>query len=368
MDPQSQFCPNEACRDKGRRGAGNIRVHSQREQRYRCTTCKATFTATRGTPYFRLRTPVELVTVVLTLLCHGCPLQAIVAAYGLDERTVATWWERAGQHCQRLHGHLVQTGQVDLGHVQADELWVKLAGGRVWQAMALAVPSRLWLGGVISPHRDLSLIRTLIGQVRACASTLAVLICVDGLASYVRAVRAVFRVAVRTGRRGRPCLVPPDDLLLAQVVKHSRQHHLVGVTRRVVIGTLAAVQQILVATHTGTQIHTAYIERLNATFRACLAPLARRSRCVLHQPARLTAAMYLVGMAYNYCWLHESLRLPTPTLTPPWQERTPAMAAGLTDHTSTLRALLSYQIPPALWVTPKRRRRPPTPQPAGLVS
>jgi hypothetical protein len=34
--------------------------------------------------------------------------------------------------------------------VQADELWVKQVGGKVWMALALAVPTRLWLGGVIS--------------------------------------------------------------------------------------------------------------------------------------------------------------------------------------------------------------------------
>src|SRR3712207_7462754 len=47
-------------------------------------------------------------------------------------------------------------------HVQADELGVKLVGQRVWMALALAVPSRLWLGGAISPHRDLVLITGLV--------------------------------------------------------------------------------------------------------------------------------------------------------------------------------------------------------------
>jgi hypothetical protein len=61
-----------------------------------------------------------------------------------------------------VHQHVVQQGQVDMQHVQADELWVKLVGWRVWMAMAMAVPSRLWLGGVISPHRDLVLITTLV--------------------------------------------------------------------------------------------------------------------------------------------------------------------------------------------------------------
>jgi len=74
MDPSTVFCPNTACRDKGQQGRGNIGIHSRKKQRYRCTSCGKTFAATRG-----------------TLLCHGCPTQAIVAAFGLDERTVAAW-------------------------------------------------------------------------------------------------------------------------------------------------------------------------------------------------------------------------------------------------------------------------------------
>jgi transposase-like protein len=153
MDPHDQFWHNPDCSDRGQSGLGNIRIHSRKEQRYCCSTCRRTFAATRGTPFYRLRTATDVVTLVLTLLCHGCPLQAIVAAFGFDERTVAQWQARAGEHCQEVHRHLVEQGQVELGQVQADELWVKLVGKRLWMAMALAVPSRLWLGGVISPHR-----------------------------------------------------------------------------------------------------------------------------------------------------------------------------------------------------------------------
>jgi len=162
MDPQTQFCHNAACPARGRVGAGNIGIHSQAEQRYRCRTCERTFAATTGTVYYRLRTVVELVTVVLTLLSHGCPPQAIVAAFGLDERTVAAWLARAGTHCRQVQEHLVQSGEVDLQHVQADELWVRLVGQRGWMALALAVPSRLWLGGAISAQRDRVLITGLV--------------------------------------------------------------------------------------------------------------------------------------------------------------------------------------------------------------
>jgi transposase-like protein len=360
MDPRVQFCHNPACPARGRVGAGNISVHSQAEQRYRCQTCGQTFAATKGTPFYRLRTAVDVVTLVLTLLSHGCPPQAIVAAFGLDERTVAAWLARAATHCQQVHEHLVQQGQVDLQHVQADELWVKLVGQRVWMALALAVPSRLWLGGAISPHRDLVLITGLVQQIRACARRPDVLVCVDGLASYITAFRRVFRTPVYTGRRGRPRLVVEAGFLLGQVVKQYAKRRVVSVKQRVVHGPLAAITAVLERTGTGQGIHTAYIERLNATFRSRLAPLVRRGRALAHKVETLQAGMYLVGAAYNFCCFHESLRL----LAPPgagrkWQERTPAIAAGLTDHRWTMQELLSYQVPLPAWVAPKRRRRPP---------
>ncbi len=82
--------------------------------------------------------------------------------------------------------------QVELRHVQADELWVKLVGSKVWMAMAMWVPSRLWLGGVVSEHRDRKLIDALARLVRACAASSQVLVCTDGLCSYINAFRRVF--------------------------------------------------------------------------------------------------------------------------------------------------------------------------------
>ncbi len=210
LDPSSQFCHNSDCPARGKVGEGNITIHSQKEHRYRCTVCAQTFASTKGTPFYRLHKATDLMVIVLTLLCHGCPIQAIVATFGLDERTVADWQARGGQ--QQVHEHIVQQGQVDLQHVQADELWVKMVGKRVWMAMAMAVPSRLWLGGVISVHRDRELITNLVKMVRSCASSLGILVCVDGLSSYVTAFLRVFRNPVPTGRRGRPRLVLPEGL------------------------------------------------------------------------------------------------------------------------------------------------------------
>jgi transposase-like protein len=312
MDPQSQFCHNPECTARGQLGLGNISVHSRKGQRYRCATCRRTFAATRDTPFYRLKKHVDLVTLVITLLCHGCPVQAIVAAFGLDERTVADWRDRAGRHGQQFHEHRVLRGQVELGHVQADELYVKAVARRLWMAMAMAVPSRLWLGGVVSARRDLALITTVVEMVRRAAKGLSFLVCVDGLASYVTAFTRVFRDPVRTGRRGRPRLVAIPGLLLGQVIKHHRGRRLVDVTRRVVLGTAEAIAGVLSATGTGAGINTSYIERLNATFRSAMCPLARRGRSIIRGEGVLTGWMYLVGCAYNFCWEHDSLRVAAP--------------------------------------------------------
>jgi hypothetical protein len=147
------------------------------------------------------------VSLVVTLLAHGCPVQAIVAAFGFDERTVADWWARSDRQGQAVHEYLVEQPR-DLGQVQADELRVKKQGGIVWTALAMMVQTRLWRGGEVSEQRALPLIRRLIERVRRCAVHRPLLFCTDGLCSYIRAIREAFRDLVHTGQGGRPQLRP----------------------------------------------------------------------------------------------------------------------------------------------------------------
>ena len=199
MDPTTTFCPNRACPARGQTGQGTIGIHSRKDQRFICRQCGKTFTATKGTVFYRLRASAELVVIVVTLLAHGCPLQAIVAAFRLDERTVADWWARAGQQGQAVQESLVEQPR-DLGQVQADEIRVKMQGDIVWMALAMMVRTRLWLAGEVSTQRDMPLMRRRIERVRRCAAYRPLLFCTDGLCSSVRAMRETFRDAVSTGR------------------------------------------------------------------------------------------------------------------------------------------------------------------------
>src|ERR671928_518668 len=277
MDPTTTFCPNMACPARGQGGQGNIGIHSRKDKRFICTECRKTFAATKGTAFYRLRTPAETVALVLTLLAHGCPVQAIVVAFGFDERTVTAWGARAGRQGQAVQEHLVEQPR-DLGQVQADEIRVKRQGGIVWMALAMMVKTRLWLGGEVSGQRDLPLIRRLIERVKRCAARRPLLVCTDGLVSYIRAVRETFRDPVHTGTGGWPRLRPWRNVLIAQVVKRYEKRRVVETDRRIVDGTPTRVETLRRRSQGNGVINTAYIERLNATFRERLASLTRRGR------------------------------------------------------------------------------------------
>jgi transposase-like protein len=360
MNPQEIFCLNLECPARGQVGAGNIRVHSQKEKRYVCDVCQTTFTASKGSIFYQLKTEAQVVIRVLTLLAHGCPRQAIVAAYGFDERTVKSWWQRAGEHCQKVHEHTVGQSQLELQQVQADELKVKVQGGTIWMALALMVSTRLWLGGAISAHRDKGLIQAVADQIRAIALCRPLLLAVDGLPSYVKAFQRAFRSKVpRLGQPGRCQWRAWPEIAIVQVVKHRTEGGL-AIQRRIVQGGADLVQRLIEASQGQGGINTAFIERLNATFRQALAPLARRSRCLAQQPETLLAGMYLVGCLYNFCTYHQSLRIPlylSPTRRR-WLRRTPAIAAGLTDHCWSVQELFLFKVPPTPWSPPKRRGRP----------
>jgi hypothetical protein len=75
-------------------------------------------------------------------------VQAIVAAFGLDERTVSAWLHRAGDHAQRVHEEMMGHQALDLGQVQGDEIRVKTQGG------------------VVSAQRNMRLAQRLAAQVR----------------------------------------------------------------------------------------------------------------------------------------------------------------------------------------------------------
>ena len=312
-----------------------------------------------------LRTSTDLVVIVVTLLAFGCPLQAIVQAYGLDERTVASWRDRAGSQCQRVHQAIIEQGQLDLIHVQADEIRVKARSLVVWMGLAMMVSTRLWLGGVVSCTRDTSLADRLLLHVRTCSqAACALLVCTDGWAAYPNSIRRAFRDKVkRTAGRGRASLQVWSDLHIGTVIKERVNKHLTAVIRQMSHGSMEQAMHLLQRSKGGQVLNTSYIERFNGTVRERLATLTRKCRHAAHRLQALETGMYLIGSIYNFCCFHQELSKPTAGEAHKLMRQTPAMASGLTDHLWSVSELLSYKLAPAPWVAPKRRGRPPR-QPA----
>jgi transposase-like protein/IS1 family transposase len=365
MDASKQFCPNLACCARGKMGEGNIRLHSRTPDRYRCRVCKSTFSARRGTMLEGLRTPPELVIMVVTLLAYGCPIQAIVHACGLDERTVAAWQKRAGKQCHQVHRAIVEQGKVDASHVQADEIRAKGRKLIAWMGMAIDATSRLWMAGVVSARRDRVLADRLLQQVRACChARRSLLVCTDGWAAYPKSIMRAFRDNVKkTAGRGRACLEVWPELCIATVIKRTEKKRVVEVTRKLTRGTLEHAENLLKMTVGCTQFNTSLIERFNGTMRERLASLTRKCRHAAHRLEVLETGMYLIGCTYNFCFPHHQLSKPTHF----GVACTPAMAAGVTDHIWTVREVVTYKVAPAPWSEPKlpgRSRKKARPDPS----
>ncbi|MBE7554172.1 MAG: hypothetical protein HS126_24175 [Anaerolineales bacterium] len=256
-----------------------------------------------------------------------------------------------------MHEHTVGQSQLNLQQVQADEIKVKTQGGTMWLAMAMMVSTRLWLGGAISPHRDKGLIQALADQIQAIALCRP-LLAVDGLPSYVKAFQRAFRSKVpRLGQPHRCQLWSWSEVAIVQVVKERTVGQLI-IQRRIVQGSQHLVQQLIQASQGQGGINTAFIERLNATFRQCLSPGPAHS-CPGPTTGNLAGRRHVVGCFYNFCTYHDSLRVPFYLAkgSRRWLRRTPAIAANLTDHCWTVAELFDFRVPPSPWIPPKKRGR-----------
>jgi transposase-like protein len=353
MDPTTVCCPNPVCPARGHGSQGPISIHARSETRFICTQGRKTFAATTGTVFSRVRTSTARVVTVVTWLAHGCPVQAIVAACGVDERTVAAWAARAGRQGQAVQEHLVEHPR-DVGHGQAAEIRGKTPGGLGWMALSLMVKPRWWLAGEVRGPRDLLLIRGLLEPVHRGALQRPLLCGTDGLSSYIRAMRAPCRDPVQTGRPGRPRLSPWRHVCIAQVVKREARRRVVDVARRLVDGRPARGATRRRRSQGDGVINTADSERLNATCRERLASLTRRGRALARRTRTWQSGMSVIGTVDHLCTPHARLGLGRSLAGIPGVERTPALAAGLTDQCWTVRELLSFHVPPPAGYHPSR--------------
>jgi len=147
----------------------------------------------------------------------------------------------------------------------------------------------------------------------------------------------------RRGRRGRhpaPTKRPPKRLTYATVHKTRQNNRVVSVDRRVIYGTVTAVMMALAASRVSEQVNTVFVERHNGTDRHRNARKARKTYRFSKDWEVHEAVSYFTLYSYNFCWPVRTLRRRDKDRK--WQQRTPAMVAGLTDHVWSLSEWLSF--------------------------
>jgi IS1 family transposase len=132
---------------------------------------------------------------------------------------------------------------------------------------------------------------------------------------------------------------PPKGLTYATVHKTREKNRVVGVQRRVIYGTLAAVVAALAGSAVSEAVNTVFVERHNGTDRNRNARKVRKTYCFSKDWQVHAAVSYFTLYSYNFCWPVRTLR--QGSRKKGYRQRTPAMAAGLTDHIWTLREWLS---------------------------
>jgi transposase-like protein len=122
-----EFCPNEACPDYGKlqtdqqQNLDKFGKTRRSVQRFRCQTCRKTFTETTGTIFFRKRTPEHEILETLALLAEGSRISSLSRAKGFKEDTILAWLREAAQHTEQLEDVLMKDFQVKRG--QLDAMW-----------------------------------------------------------------------------------------------------------------------------------------------------------------------------------------------------------------------------------------------------
>jgi hypothetical protein len=168
----------------------------------------------------------------------------------------------------------------------------------------------------------------------------------DEYAPYKAAIFAAYAVAQeqpRTGRPGRPKKprqVLPAGLQYATVHKERQNGRVVKVTTRVVFGTLVAVMRALTLSLVSKVVNTVFIERHNGSDRNRNRRKVRKTCCFSKDWQVHEAMTYFTMYSYNFCWPVRTLRLKVAKRR--YQQRTPAMAAGLTDHIWGIREWATY--------------------------
>ena len=312
--------------------------------------------ASRSNAFHHAHLTEDKFTMIACCLSESVGVRATARITGVDKKSVMTVLARAADHAEMISRSLMK--DLLITECQLDEMWSfigkkekhlepleKIAGklGDAWIWIAFDPIHKLILANVIGKRTEPYAVE-LLQEVKRVTSRMPDLFTSDQLDQYESALLQVYGHCITPprkpgpGRPPHPKLIPPDNLLYAQVVKIYKQNKLNNIERKVVFGDPQKIEKILQCSVASQKINTSFVERNNGTIRhidaRCVRKTYRFSKCEENHKRQLQLSLAY----YHLCLPHSTLtkRYNHPT--------TPFMSVGLTDHVWTMRELLEKNI------------------------
>jgi len=301
---------------------------------------------------YRLKTQSAEVVRILWLSVLGVDASALEEGFGVEEITIRSWISRSGENGRKLHDILMN--ELELVHVQLDELWgsLKSGGQDMWVWVAIDVTKKLvpvmQIGGR-TQEIAYGVIHELKRRLKeACVPVFST----DGLRLYFYALTAHFGTWVKViGKKAVWEVL--SNFVYGQVIKHQKRKRTVEVERRMAWGEEKEYRERTKKAGQSGKINTAFVERVNLTIRQCISKLTRRTWGPAKYASELMEHLEWWRIYYHLARYHESLaiKLGEPIMhkgkqqAQRYRRQTPAMAAGLATKRWTVKELLSYPMP-----------------------
>jgi IS1 family transposase len=260
---------------------------------------------------------------VISALIEGNSIRATVRMTSVAKDTVTKLLVSVGSACAEYHDRNVQ--HVKARRIQCDEIWQfcyakqknvpaekqgQFGFGDVWTWVAIDADTKLVPSYMVG-RRDLQTAKIFIDDL---AGRLAnrVQLTTDGLRVYLNAVEGAFGCDV-------------DYAMLVKLYGNDADAETRYSPAECIGCQTAAISGLPNPKH----ISTSYVERQNLTMRMQMRRFTRLTNAFSKKIENLMAAIALHYMQYNFCRVHQTLRV------------TPAMEAGLTDHVWSVEELLN---------------------------
>jgi len=293
----------------------------RRIQRFRCRTCRATFSLPQPRPLGRHYLDLNRAVQVISLLTEGMSVRAAARISGVNRNTILSLLLTVGENCQRAFDKHVRNLRPRF--VQADELFcfvhTKQARlrpdsprewGDTYTWLALDSETKLILSYHVGKRNATSayefihdLSERIVGR---CQIT------TDGFKPYINAIEDCFGAGID----------------FAQLIKLYAKSRTDGPEWYAPTEVVDAIPVPVTGDPKVDRISTSHVERMNLSVRMHLRRYTRLTSGFSKSLKHLKAAVSLLMCWYNFCRVHQTLRV------------TPAMEAGVTDHVWTIEELL----------------------------